>query len=409
MKWSIIAAAALLIAGGPASGSGRSSVIGAVYPTGGPQGPGGLEEFRGVELAAEYANRRGGLRGNPIQIKLSPADTPAAAPRAVEALVRSGATVVVGSYGSTISRPAAEAASRHGIVFWETGAVGELGMAAASGERVFRFSPTGATLGRAAVAFVRDQLRPRLRRDRMLRYAVTYVDDEYGRSVATGALAEIKDSGLPLAATLPYDIRRANYDDLAARIAESGADVLVVAAYLQDGVALRWAIVGRRVPLVASIGTSSSYCMPVFGQILGEAAVGLFASDKPDADALRPEHLAPGAAGALRWARTEYVRRYGSAMGSAGLSGFAGGIALFAHVLPAARDLTPGEVARAARATRLPAGTLPDGSGLEFAQLGDPDGGSNRRANRIIWEWIRPRVRGIVWPPPFATHPIVVP
>src|SRR5437899_8621423 len=34
-------------------------VIGAVYPTGGGQGPGGTEEFRGVDLAAEYANRSG--------------------------------------------------------------------------------------------------------------------------------------------------------------------------------------------------------------------------------------------------------------------------------------------------------------------------------------------------------------
>ncbi|MGH2375960.1 MAG: hypothetical protein ACRDIC_21125, partial [bacterium] len=207
----------------------------------------------------------------------------------------------------------------------------------------------------------------------------------------------------------PYDVRRANYDELAAKIAESRADVLVVAAYLQDGVALRWAIVGRRVSLVASIGTSSSYCHPVFGQILGEHAVGLYASDKPDAEALRPDRLSPDGARALRWGRTEYARRYGSAMGSAGLSGFAGGVALFGHVLPAARDLSPSEVARAARATRLPAGSLPDGSGLEFAQPGHPDAGSNLRAGRMIWKWVRPRTRAIIWPPAFATHPIAVP
>ena len=409
MKWTIVAAAALLIAGGGAGGGERPPVIGAVYPTGGPQGPGGLEEFRGVELAADYVNLRGGLRGSPIQIRLSPADTPRTAPRAIDDLFRSGVTLVVGSYGSTISRPAAEEAGRRNIVFWETGAVGELGMTAASGERVFRFPPSGGTLGRAAVAFVRDQLTPRVHVDRALRYAVTYVDDVYGRAVAAGAIAEVNASGLPLAATLPYDVRRANYDELAVRIAASRADVLVVAAYLQDGVALRWAIVGRRVPLVASIGTSSSYCHPVFGQILGEYAVGLYASDKPDAEALRPDRLSPDAARALRWGRTEYARRYGSAMGSAGLSGFAGGIALFGHVLPAARDLSPSEVAQAVRATRLPAGSLPDGSGLEFAQPGHRDAGSNLRAGGIIWKWIRPRTRAIIWPPPFATHPLAVP
>lgn len=408
MKWAIIAASVILIAGGGAGGGERPPVIGAVYPTGGPQGPGGLEEFRGVELAAEYVNLRGGLRGTPIQIRLAPADTPAAAPRAIDDLVRSGVTVVVGSYGSTISRPAASQAGRRNIIFWETGAVGELGMAT-SGGRVFRFAPTGATLGRAAVAFVRDQLTPRVHVNRALRYAITYVDDVYGRAVAAGAIAEINASGLPLAATLPYDVRRANYDGLAARIAESRADVLVVAAYLQDGVALRWAIVGRRVPLIISIGTSSSYCHPVFGQILGEHAVGLYASDKPDAEALRPDRLSPDVARALRWGRTEYVRRHGTTMGSAGLSGFAGGIALLEQVLPAARDLSPSEVAQAAHAMRLPAGSLPDGSGLEFGQPNHADAGSNLRAGKMIWKWVRPRTRAIIWPPLFATHPIAVP
>ena len=399
----------LAVFGGSARGSTLPVVVGAVYPTTGPQGPGGREEFRGVELAAEFVNRQGGLRGRPIQLRLASPDSSHAVPTAVEWLARAGVTVVVGSYGTTISRPAAEAASRLGVVFWETGAVGELSMAAASGERVFRFAPTGGTLGRAAVAFVRDQLTPRLNRGRPLRYAVTYVDDAYGRAVGLGAIDEIKQSGLVLAATLPYDPVRVDYNDLADRIAQVRTDVLVVSAYLQDGVALRWALAGKKVPLIASIGTSSSYCMPAFGEVLGEQAVGLFASDKPDAGILHPERLAPEAARALRWARDEYQRRYGTAMSSAGLSGFAGGMALFRHVLPAAPDLSPSAVSRAAREVRLPAGTLPDGSGLAFAPPGQPDARANLRATHVIWEWLRPKTRAIVWPPAFATHTIVSP
>ncbi len=148
-------------------------VIGAVYPTGGGQGPGGTEEFRGVDLAAEYANRSGGWQGRPIQLRLEHADSWDAAPFAVQRLAQHGITIVLGSYGSTISRPAAEMASRLGLVFWETGAVGQLGTAVASGRLVFRFAPTGESLGRAAVAFVREQLAPRLRVRRGLRYSVT--------------------------------------------------------------------------------------------------------------------------------------------------------------------------------------------------------------------------------------------
>src|ERR1700730_13936443 len=83
----------------------RSAIeIGAVYPTGGAQGAGGLEEFHGVELAAEYVNGRGGVGGRPIKLHLADAESWDAAPDAVERLARSGITVVIGSYGSTISR-----------------------------------------------------------------------------------------------------------------------------------------------------------------------------------------------------------------------------------------------------------------------------------------------------------------
>lgn len=383
-------------------------VIGAVYPTGGGQGPGGTEEFRGVALAAEYVNRSGGWQGRPVQLRLEHADSWDAAPFAVERLAHRGITVVVGSYGSTISRPAAEMASRLGLVFWETGAVGQLGMTAASGRLVFRFAPTGESLGRAAVAFIRDQLTPRLRITRSLRYTVVYVDDVYGRAVADGALEEVRGSGLTLAAALPYTLTAADYDGLATQIAQARTDVLVVAAYLDDAVAMRRALVRAKVPLLAGIGTSSSYCHLVFGEILGEDAVGLFASDKPDGDVLRVDALSADAAAALRWVKEEYRRRYGPRVSAPVLEGFAGGLALLRHVLPHAQNLSPEAVARAAGQIRLPPGTLPNGSGLLFAPPGHPYAGANLNATSVIWEWVRPKTRAVVWPPAFSTHPIVL-
>ncbi len=399
----------MLTAGWAATDAFRPVTIGAVFPTAGGQGPGGIGEYRGVGLAAEYVNRQGGLNGRPIRLRLVSANSYNAAPGAVERLAQEGITAVVGSHGSTISQPAAETASRLGLVFWETGAVGEFGMGAAGGARVFRFAPTGGALGRAAVIFVRDRLAPRLNIARPLKFAVTYVDDVYGKTVGLGAVEEVRRSGLPLVAVLPYDLARADYDDLARRISEAGADVLVVAAYLKDGVAMRRAIVRAKVPLIASIGTSSSYCMAEFGQILGEEAVGLFASDKPDGDILRTDGLSPEAAKALVWARAVYQRRHGDAMSAPALSGFAGGLALFQHVLPRAGDLSPDAVARAALSVRLDPGTLPNGSGLAFVPPGQPDAGANALATSVIWEWVRPKTRAVVWPPAFATHAIKFP
>ncbi len=139
----------------------RDVVVGAIYPTGGTQGPGGLEEYRGVGLAVQYVNRQGGVRGRPIRLRLEPADSADAAPGAVVRLAEAGITLVVGSYGSTISRPVAGLARRRGLAFWETGAVGDLTMESTGSDRIFRFVPTGVSLGRAAVTFMRDQVVPR--------------------------------------------------------------------------------------------------------------------------------------------------------------------------------------------------------------------------------------------------------
>lgn len=397
--------AALLVAAASACAApgGSEVVVGAVYPTGGSQGPGGIEEYRGVELAAAYVNRDVREAGRRVRLRLEPVERRELAPAAVQRLDDDGVNVIVGSYGSTISAPVARAAARRGLVFWETGAVGEVSMASGGEGAAFRFPASGRVLGRRAVSFVDERLPVDASR-----YAVAYVDDVYGRSVALGAMDEIRDRGLELVADLAYRLDDADYGALADRIGASGAQVLVVSSYLDDAVALRREIVERGIALEANIGTSSSYCMLAFGKLLGSDAVGLFASDKPDGAAMDPSKLRPAGARALRWARGEYRRRHGSDMTAPALTGFSGALALFAHVLPAAGEPSASAVRRAAMAADVPRGELPDGAGLRFA----PDEGgvvTNQRATTVIWEWVARERRAVVWPREAASHAVVAP
>ena len=383
--------------------------VGALYPLSGSQGPGGVDEHRGAALAADLVNDDGGVSGRPIE--LVSIDVPAAdaAPAAVQALSEDGVELVLGSYGSTISSVIARATAAEGMVFWETGAVGMLPDEAARGELTFRMPPTGTVLGRNAIAFVADRLARELGRDAHdLRYGVAFVDDVYGRSVAGGALAELEERGLPLVGSFGYDARTADMRELARSIADARIEVLFVSAYLEDGVQMREALVAEHVPLVASIGTSSSYCMPQFGDELGLDAVGLFASDKPDANALDPAGLAPEAAALLGRANDEYGDRWGTDMSAPALAGFSATWALLHEVLPSAGagDVSASAVAEAAGAIDLPPGSLPNGSGLLFGEPGSVDAGDNIRAAGVIWEWIRPGEHVVVWPPLFATHPV---
>ena len=380
--------------------------IGALYPFTGTQGPGGLEEYHGVRLAAQMVNDAGGVDGRPIS--LVPIDVPRgdAAPSAVDRLGQAGIGLVVGSHGSTISVPASIEAEHRGMLFWETGAVGFMASAQPT-DLVFRVPPTGLFLGGRAIAFAADRLAASWHRPASsLRIAIAYVDDVYGRSVARGAEEEIARRRLDLVGRFAYDPRAADIRDVVRKVAATHADVFFVAAYVKDGIALRRQVIAQHVPLDAMIGTSSSYCMPAFGATLGRDAVGVFASDKPDEETLGTDGLTASARAVLQGATAAYRARYGVEMSAGALAGFAAGWALFHDVLPRASAMTPAAVAASARSIDIPIGGLPNGSGLRFGPAGSADGDSNLRAVSVVEQWTGKEEPVVVWPERFVEQPV---
>ena len=376
--------------------------VGALYPATGPQAVDGVEELRGVRLAVERINATGGVRGRRVQLVSADAPTPESAAGALYRLLNGGVKVVLGTHSSAISAAAAVATRSRRVVYFETGAVGAVDAPGAPGTTFFRLSPMGANLGRAAVSFVADQLQP----GRKLRWAIAHVDDIYGSAVARGAEAEARRRGATVAGVFSYNARKLDAADMAARIAAVKPDALFVSSYLDDGVALRRATAAAGMKLLAEIGTSSSYCHPAFGAALGDAAVGLFASDKPDAADVRPDALRPEARAALEWVIPRYQAQYREPMSAPALSGYSGALAVLGHVLPAARGDTVSRVRTEAVRVKLPEGALPNGSGLSLAPAGAPDAGDNRSATSVIWEWVAPGTRAVVWPPAYATTAI---
>jgi ABC-type branched-subunit amino acid transport system substrate-binding protein len=342
-------------------------------------------------------------------------------------------SLVVGTHGSTISVVAAGEAQRRHMLLWETGAIGEINtmgdssQGAASGapqkweptptdpvapiggegRSFFRMSPSGASLGRSGIDFVIKQLAGRLPPHGPLRVAVAYVEDPYGRSVKDGVVAAVQQGGAQLAGLFPYQQTGTDWAQLVQSIARSGANVLYASSYLDDGMALRRATLDAHLPLIASVGTSSSYCLPAFGKRLQGAAVGLFASDKPSAGSINPSALSAEGRDTLNWAEAAWSSRYGGTMDAYATSGFANALALFAHVLPSSSTFTPSAVAAAAAITKLPFGSLADGSGIDFPPAGSAQAGTNLAAASVIWEWVAPGQEEVVWPPSFATRPIL--
>jgi branched-chain amino acid transport system substrate-binding protein len=292
------------------------------------------------------------------------------------------------------------------MLFWETGAVGSM-PGPSEGNLFFRVAPTGAVLGKTAVGFIARQVAPMFGRDpASLRFAVANVDDVYGTAVADGAVQEIHTLHLPFVGQFSYSLQTLDPAALVSRIARVRPDVLFVAAYVKDGVALRRQMVRQHLQLLANIGTSSSYCMPAFGAALGRDALGLFASDKPDSYGINDIGLDAQARVLIHRADEVYEDRYHGYMSAPALAGFSAAWALLHDVAPRATAMTPSAIASAALRVDLPGGSLPNGSGLRFGQPGTPEAGENVAALSVIWEWVGMGQRAIVWPPRFATTSI---
>ena len=402
---------ALVLPGcGGSGGAGSNTIrVAAVYPLSGPVAVDGIDEYDGVRVAADLVNASGGVGGKKIDLVRADAPNAAAAPAAVDKAIDSGINVLIGTNGSTISLPATKRASERGALYLETGAVAD-SITARGLPGVLRTVATGSTLGRNAATFAHDFIMPGLKLNpASARTVVLFENDTYGSSVGYGAINAATDLGMNIVDTIPYDVTRTDYNNLATKVAADKPDVILTASYLEDALAFRRAGIGK-VKVKTIVGTSSAYCRQDFGDALGADAVGLWASDKPD-EAINEGGLAPAARDLLHRAEAAYrTLTKGRSMTSSSAAGFVGGWVLFHDILPHSATLRRDDLWKAAMALDLPAGSEINGAGIKFADRGQVDMGQNRRAVSVIWEWVAVGKRQVVFPPAYAqTTPRILP
>jgi branched-chain amino acid transport system substrate-binding protein len=254
---------------------------------------------------------------------------------------------------------------------------------------------------------------------RTLRVTIVAATDDYARSVADAAQAGIAASGDVLAARIDYSLSVPDWPSVMTKLVASQPDVVILAAHIPDGEAFRRAMIATNVHVGALIGSTMAQCVGDFGEELGADAIGVFASDRPTGG-FNPAALQPAARALYDRFAAVWAEANGLGQPSEeGLAGFTAAWALFNDVLPNAATLDPVSIAAAARAVDLPAGSLPNGSGLRFSS--DPVRlGQNELAAAVVWQWQRPApavtpsaaaatttpMSVTVWPYQFASGPI---
>lgn len=376
--------------------------IGAVFPLTGAQANG--DELAGVQLAVGLVNQDGGIRGRKVSIQPEDAVSPDLASTAVDKLVDQGISIIIGTYSSPLALAASARASSRGATYVEVGAVADaITQRGLSG--ILRTGADGSMLGSEAASFAHDFVVPGLHlATDSARVVVMFEGDQYGSSVAYGAVEEAAQVGLNVVDVITYDAANADFDQLASLLAADRPDVILSAAYLTDAVSIRQAATRYGVAVKAIVGTSSTYTGPAFSDQLGQAAVGIFSVDKPD-DSLNPGALRPEARDLLARADSAYRQTTGRAINSEVMAGFAGSWTLFHEILPLATSLTSGDIWKAAMAVDVPSGSEINGSGVKFVPTGQANAGQNERSTSVVWEWIGVGTRSIVYPPAAAKVP----
>jgi branched-chain amino acid transport system substrate-binding protein len=385
----------------PSGNAAATIKVGALFPLTGPQAPLAKQEYAGVQIARDLVNADGGVDGAPITLITKDLTSEADATSRVQELKAEGVQSILGAYSSSLSMPVSAAAQSRGLLYWEAGAVADQ-LTGRGYPLVFRVGATGGNLGTMASHFAATVLAPRLNTSAWgLRMAIVHNLDGYPTSVAAAAAKQAGRDGIQVVANIVYDAHSPDWPAVLKQVRAAQPKVLVLASYIADGVDFRRAMLKDGLHVDAFIGSTMAQCVPDFGAMLGADAIGVFAADRP------PQGFNPAAlndVGRAIYSRfaSAYRREFGSDPTEESLAGFSAAWTLFHDVMSRSRDLGASSMAVAARGLDLPAGTLANGAGVQFATSGDAMG-QNTRAASVIWQWQGVRHSVTVYPPVFAT------
>ncbi|HEY8417355.1 MAG TPA: ABC transporter substrate-binding protein, partial [Limnochordales bacterium] len=206
--------------------------IGVLIPYSGELADYGQPLQRAAVLAASHVNEQGGLLGGrrlELVFADNATDPEAGAAEAARLVAEEGVAAVISLPSGVTIRAATEVTIPNQVVHVTLGTAPSISELDDDGY-VFRIVPSDAHQARVLARVVR--------RFGYSRVAVLYVNNEYGNDFAqrfTEAFAEFEGE---VAASAAFEPGRASYHDQLAALSESGAQALVLVAYVDSGVTI---------------------------------------------------------------------------------------------------------------------------------------------------------------------------
>ncbi|GAC1325494.1 MAG: ABC transporter substrate-binding protein [Mycobacteriales bacterium] len=355
---------------GGTTASGKPLKIGVVYPASGVFAPEGEEVKRGYELAVEKAG--GKVAGRPIQLVYGDAFKPEDAIAEVNRLgSRENVDMLLGTYASSTSIAASEAAARLKLTYMETHAITDT-LTDRGLPNYFRVGARAMDFANTSAKLINDSLAPKLGK----KVFVEHEDGPYGTSVAATQDKELKAGG----ATVTDGAHKAAATDvtdsvLAAK--RANPDVWLLTGYAADlTLLLRTAIAQNFHPkatVLTGAGDTKALYTAIGAKDLTDTFVVAYSSAK-----VNPK-WAPGNAEFY----SSYKKKYNAdPLGSVANVAYTGMDAVLKLVEAAKGDVATPAVAKAAAGVDIPFGGEPIGWGLKL-----DDKQTNTRIRCLAVQW----------------------
>jgi branched-chain amino acid transport system substrate-binding protein len=374
-----LGAGALLAAGGGASA--QDLKIGVVFPFTGPTSVFGNQNYQGLEIAADYINDQGGIKGRKIVLlKGDGNSTQAAASESNRLIVKEGVKILIGSTTSAVAMVASQEAERNGAFFWEgMGVANEI--TTRGFQNLFRFGMNASGLGSPAPDYVLKVVAPTLKiAVKDLKVAIVAEDSGFGKDISSTVREQIKKAGAQVVVDESYSAKTTDLSPVVLKMKSTKPDVVIVTQFINDAILLQRQMKELNFVPKVFIGTGAGQATNSLGEALGDDVNGIMSSSYPPD--VNEAGLKPAAKNDLREFKKRFAAKFKSNPSVQENLGFVVGVALFRDILANAPDIEPATLRKAALAADIPLGSYMNGWGMKFDATGQ-----NVRAFGAVVQW----------------------
>jgi len=242
--------------------------IGVICPLTGPNSSMGEEAWKGIQIARDVQNVKGGIQGRQIEYIIQNAPDPDSAIAAAEKLISEGVNIIVGAMISSISYAIAPICERNKVISWHVNAT-TTKLTQQGYKYLFRTSDHGDNEGRDIILFPIGMLTKLNIKPEEVRIAAVYEDGVYGNSIMEAATKTAKELGINFVFSSSYSAKTQDLSSLMLKVKQSNPDVLLMVSYPPDAsIILREASkLDLKIDMVIGTGSSlgTSWFLETYG------------------------------------------------------------------------------------------------------------------------------------------------